>query len=117
MGGFRHRSLNVEMEHGFRVACVLLGQPPPSGIAHAHRASTDRSVANEIDVGVVLVGRPMALEIVKKGRPVALQAIRLEIAQREREAVVDAYQRWHVFGQPFDQPFGDALSGPVFPGG
>jgi hypothetical protein len=58
----------------------------------------------------------MALEIVKEGRPVGLQAILLEIAQREREAVIDADKRRQVFGQPFDQPFSDALSGPVLPG-
>jgi hypothetical protein len=58
----------------------------------------------------------MTLEIIQEGRPVGLQAICLEIAQREREAVVDADQRWQVFCQPFEQPFGDALSGPVLPG-
>ena len=38
----------------------------------------------------------------------------LEIAQRERKAVVDADQRRHVLGQPFHQPFGDAAPRPVF---
>jgi hypothetical protein len=35
----------------------------------------------------------MALEIIEEGGPVGLQAMRLEIAQRKREAVVDADQR------------------------
>ena len=38
----------------------------------------------------------------------------LEIAQRKREAVVDADQRRRVLGQPLDQPFGDAAPRPVF---
>ncbi len=37
----------------------------------------------------------------------------LEIAQREREPVVDANERGHVLGEPLDQPFRNALSGPV----
>ena len=40
--------------------------------------------------------------------------MRLEIAQRKREAVVDADQRGRILGQPLHQPFGDAASGPVF---
>jgi hypothetical protein len=63
MGRFRYRSLGVKMEDRFRAAGPLLGQPPPASIAHSRRAIAAQSVANEIDVDV-LVGRPMALEIV-----------------------------------------------------
>ena len=114
MGGFRHRSLHVEMKHRFCAARALLGQAPPASIAHARRAVAECALADEIDIGVILVGRPMALEIVEERRPVGLEAMHLEIAQREREAVVDADQRRHVLGQPFDQPFGDAAPRPVF---
>ena len=38
----------------------------------------------------------------------------LEIAQREREAVVDADQRWGILGQAFQQPLCDTLPRPVF---
>ena len=69
------------------------------------------AIADEIDIGVIVVGRPMALEIVEEGRPVGLEAMHLEIAQRKREAVVDADQRGHILGEPLDQPFGDALAG------
>ena len=44
----------------------------------------------------------------------SLQAVRLEISNRKREAVVDTDQGGRIFGKPFDQPFGDATTGPVF---
>jgi hypothetical protein len=74
-----------------------------------------RAVANEIDVNV-LVGRPMMLEIIEEGWPVRLEAMNLEIAQREREAVIDADQRRHVLGQSLYQPFCNPAPGPIFPG-
>ena len=72
------------------------------------------AVAHELDIDVILIGRPMALEIVEEARPVGQQPVRLEIAQRKRKAVVDADQRGRIFGEPFHQPFGNALAGPVF---
>ncbi|MFZ0459404.1 MAG: hypothetical protein WAM17_13355, partial [Rhodoplanes sp.] len=113
MGGFRHRSLHIELENGLRATGTLLGQPPPAGMAHARRAVATQAVANEIDVDI-LVGRPMALEIVEEGGPVGLQAMPLEVAQRKRKAVVDADQCGLVFGQLVYQPFGDTTSRPVF---
>jgi hypothetical protein len=69
------------------------------------------AVVDEINVDV-LVGRPMALEIVMEGGPVEHEPI---TTQREGKAMVDADQcRW-VLGQCLDQPFGDAAPGPVFP--
>jgi hypothetical protein len=50
---------------------------------HARSAIAHRAVANEIDIGVVLVSRPMPLEIVEERRPVRFEAMHLEIAQRE----------------------------------
>ena len=116
MGRLRHRSLHVEVKHRFRAARAFLGQTPPPGIAHARRAVADDAVTDEIDIGVILVSRPMPLEIVEEARPVGQQPMRLEIAQRERKAVVDADQRGRILGQPFDQLFGDALAGPIFAG-
>jgi hypothetical protein len=52
-------------------------------------AITNTAVPNEIDVDV-LVGRPVALEVVKEGRPVLRQSILLKVAQWKRKAVVDA---------------------------
>ena len=40
-------------------------------------------------MGVIVVGRPVVLEIVEKGWPVRLEGMHLEIAQRKREAAGD----------------------------
>jgi hypothetical protein len=45
---------------------------------------------------VILIGRPVALEIVEKRRPVGLQPVNLEIAQRKGKAVVNADQGGNV---------------------
>ena len=58
------------MEYRFRRACPLLGQASPAGAAHARRAVAANAVAHELDIGVILVGRPVALEIVEEARPV-----------------------------------------------
>ena len=107
MGGFRHRSLHVEMKHGLGAAGTLLGEPPPAGVAHARRAVSRHALAHEIDIGVIAIGRPMALEVVEEGGPIRLEAMRLEIAQREGEAVIDADQRRRVLGELLHKPFGD----------
>ena len=114
MRGFRHRPLYVELKDRFRAARAFLSQPPPAGIAHPRRTITHRALTYEINVGVILVSRPMALEIVEEGRPVGLQAMLLEVTQRKRKAVVDADQRGLVFGQLVYQPFGDIASRLVF---
>ena len=90
MGRFRHRSLNVEVKHRFRAAGALLRQAPPARIASASGAIAHHALADEIDIGVVVVGRPMALEIVEEGGPVGLEAMRLEIAKWKRKAMIDA---------------------------
>src|SRR5207237_4057557 len=80
MGGFRYRSRHVEMEDGFGAAGADLGQPPPARIAHARRTVAANTLAHEIDVGVIFIGRPMPLEILEEARPVGLKPMRLEIA-------------------------------------
>ena len=80
MGGFSYRSLDVEMKDGLRAARAPLGQPTPAGVAHARRAIACHAIADEIDVGVILVRRPMALEIIEERRPIRLKAVNLEIA-------------------------------------
>src|SRR5258708_438706 len=97
MSRFRHRPLHVEVKHGLGATGAFLGQPPPAGIAGAHSAVAKYALAHEIDIGVIVVSRPMALEIVEEGWPVGLKIVQLEIAQWKREAVVDPNQRWPIF--------------------
>ena len=107
MGGFRHRSLHVESKHAFRRTSSLFTQPPPPRITRARRTIAAGAVSDKIHTGVVLVGRPMKLEIVKERWPLRFEVVGLEIAQRERKAMVDADQRRSILGQPLDQPFGE----------
>jgi hypothetical protein len=74
----------------------------------------ERPVPNKINIGVIFVGWPMALEVVEEGRPVGPQAMGLKIAQREGEAVVDTDQRRLILGQALNEPFRDGAPGPVF---
>lgn len=57
---------------------------------------------------------PMVLKIVEEGGPVGDEAVRLEIAQRKREAVIDADQCRPILGKPLHEPFGDAATRPIF---
>ena len=60
----RHRPLHVEMKNRLCAAGALLGQSTPSRVACARFAVAPDTIAHEIDVGVVFIRRPMALEIV-----------------------------------------------------
>ena len=102
------------MKHRLGATGAFLGKPPPAGVAGTRGAFAEHSLAHEIDIGVVVVSRPVKLEIVEEGGPVGFEAMRLEIAQRERKAVIDADQRWRVLSEPLDQPFGDAAPRSIF---
>ena len=86
----RHRAGNVEMEHRLRRAGTNLRQSPPSGIAHTLRASPAWVLAHEVDVRVVAVCRPVALEVIKERWPIGFESVGLKVPQQEGEAVVDA---------------------------
>lgn len=77
------RPLDVKMENRFGSTCALLGQPSPSGIAATGRTIAQRAVADEVDIGVIVIGRPMALEILENSRPIRQKTMRLEVAKRE----------------------------------
>jgi hypothetical protein len=70
MGRLRYRSLHVEMKNGFRAAGAFLGQPAPARLAVARRSVAVDAVADEVDIGVIVVGRPVALEIVEERGPI-----------------------------------------------
>ena len=79
MRGFGDRPLHVEMKDRFRGPGALLSCASPSGAAHSCGAITDEAVTDEIDICIVIVGRPVPMEIIKEGRPIQLQTIFLEI--------------------------------------
>jgi tRNA U54 and U55 pseudouridine synthase Pus10 len=49
----------------------------PTGAAGARRAVAHHALADEIDVGVIVVGRPMAVEIIEESGPIGFEAVRL----------------------------------------
>jgi len=89
--GFGNRAGHAEMKYRFRARAHFCDSPP-ARITAAGRTVSTLAFTNEIDVGVVLIGRPVPLEVVQKSRPVTGEIVLLEIFRRERKAVVDADQ-------------------------
>src|SRR5579883_3252854 len=100
------------MEYKLCASCTQLGQPPPVGSTHARRCIACDPLSHEVHIGVLFISWPMTLEIVEEYRPVRLEPICLEVAQRKREAVIDADNRSGWLGQPGDEPFGEATPRP-----
>ena len=80
MGGFRYRTLHVEMKHRFCATSAFLSQAPPSGVAPARGSIPHRTNTDKIDVDI-LVGRPVALKIFEERRPVRLEAVQSDSSQ------------------------------------
>jgi hypothetical protein len=55
------------------------------------------TIADEINVQVWIVRRPMPLKVVKKCRPIVRQVVLIEIPQRKRKAVVNPNQGGLIF--------------------
>jgi hypothetical protein len=72
---------------------AFLAEPPPTRVAHSRRAVAMQTIADEVDVNVVAVGWPVALEVVEKGRPLWRNPVCLEIPNRKRKGVIDADER------------------------
>jgi hypothetical protein len=63
----RHRTLHVEMKHRIGATRLFLRQSPSPCIAGARSSVADHSLTHEIDIGVIIVSRPMVLEILEEG--------------------------------------------------
>ena len=83
-----HRTRDVEVKDRLGSTGPDFGQTAPAGISGTGLGVAAGSVADEIDVGVVLVGRPVALKIIEEHRPVRRDGVDLEITQRKRKGVV-----------------------------
>ena len=90
------------MKHRFCTARALFGQASPPSVAHARRAVAECALADEIHIGVILVGWPMLLEVIEERPPVGLEAMHLEVAKREGEPVINSNQRSSVLCQQRD---------------
>jgi hypothetical protein len=96
MRGLRNGTLHVKVKDRFCPPRTLLGEAPPAAIAGTRCAGADEAVADEIHVDTVSVGRPMALKVLKERGPIGRQLVDFEIAQREREGMIDANQGRNV---------------------
>lgn len=68
---------------------------------------------HEIDISMVIVRRPMVLEVFQKRSPIERNMVLSEVAERERKAVVDANKRRYVLGQNLGQPLCDSAPRPI----
>ena len=75
------------MEDRFGRTGACFCQPSPSQITGTRTAIASYAVPNKIYVRVVLVGGPVALEVIEEFDPVVCQAMRLEISQRKVESL------------------------------
>src|SRR5262249_27616804 len=103
---------HIEMKHRSRTGADFC-DPPPTRIATPGRSVAASALSNEVNVSVVLIGRPVLLKIIKEGWPVARQAVLLEISQRERKDLVNDYHRCGRLREAFNKPVGNCLASPV----
>ena len=66
MGGLGHRTRDIEVKDRLGRAGPDFGQSAPAGISGTGLGVAAGAVADEIDVGVVSVGRPVPLKIIEE---------------------------------------------------
>ena len=66
MCGFGHRPLHVKVKDGFGRPSLFLRQSAPPGITHAIGAISAKTIPYEINIGMIIICRPVSLEIVEK---------------------------------------------------
>jgi hypothetical protein len=108
------RTGHVEMKYGFRSTCALLRHASPRGVANSCFPISTDPFANEVDIDVRFVGRPMRAEIIEEAVPVRWQEVSLEISCREGKGMVDADQCWGRLLEKQFQPSGNPRASPVF---
>ncbi len=103
------------MKDRLRAPSTDFGNAPPLCITGSSSCITAYSIANKIDIGMVIICRPMTLKVLQKGSPIERQTMLCEVPERERKAVVDADKRRDIFGQNLRQPFCDPATCPILP--
>jgi hypothetical protein len=96
MGGLCHRARNIEVENGLRPGPYFSDAPPP-GVSTSSCTIATKAIAHEINVGVLVIRRPMPLKIVEKCWPIVRQAVLVEIPQGKRKAMVNPNHGWLLF--------------------
>jgi hypothetical protein len=98
MRRLRYRALHVEVKDRLGAPGTYLCDSPQGRPARTRSSVAAIAIANKIHIGVLLIGRPVALEIVKEHAPIGSEPVFLEVLQRKRKTVVDANQRWRFPG-------------------
>jgi hypothetical protein len=62
---------------------------------------------------MVIVRRPMVLEVFQKRSPIERNTVLSEVAEWKRKAVVNADKRRYIFGQNFGQPLRNSAPRPI----
>jgi hypothetical protein len=82
MGGLCNRARNIEVENGLRSGSFFCDAPPPRVTASGCTVAMV-AITHEINVGVLVICRPVPLKIVEKCLPIVRQAVLVEILQRK----------------------------------
>lgn len=69
MGGLRNRAGHIEVKDRLRASSLLRYAPPPRASASSCDVAAN-AFAHEVNIGVIMVCRPMTLEIVEERRPI-----------------------------------------------
>jgi hypothetical protein len=78
MGGLCNRAWHVEVEDGLRPGPHFCHAPPP-GVTASGCTVAVVAIADEINVRVWIVRRPVPLKVVKKSQPIVGQLVLFEI--------------------------------------
>lgn len=114
MRRFGNRTLYVEVKDRFGGAGSFLGQATPTGIVHTIGAIPSQTIPNEIHIDMIIIRRPMALEVVGERWPVGQKAVNFKVTDGKGKTVVYADNRILISLKLFHQPLGNTPSSPIF---
>jgi len=114
VSGLGHTALHIKVEDRLRLGSFL-GHPPPARTSRTHGTIPVVAVSDAIDIHMVVVGRPVVLEVIEELRPIWLEAMDFEVAQRKGKPVVDADERGRAVAKFSREPFGQSPPRPILP--
>jgi len=107
-----YRAWHIEMKDRFGAGPHIC-QAPPARIPGPGSTVATKAIPHIIDRGMVIIGGPVLLKVVKEGRPIGQQVIGFEIPQRKRKGVVYPDYCQPVFGKQLNHPLSDPTPCPI----
>ena len=92
MRRLRNRALHVKMKYRLSPGTYLCNASPRRS-PRPRRSIAVHTVTDKIYIDVLIIGRPMQLEVVQESTPIEGQVVLLKIPKRKGEAVVNTNQR------------------------